>query len=223
MPASLPGSNLSDNLGNPSTGLSVNINPFSGPKGSPFDAKKIEGGAGSVWTDGVPTYVDDAANLSTGACVTGIGFGSPPIIGLTAPQSIKDAGFNDDYTPGVSYFTSASAMQSATTAILTAIGGGKTTLVDGTGPDGNGTPAGTLYPSTAPYAAQPILKAGQGGSRDAGAGPAYTGFAMKTVTAVGTVANGAAVETGFLNRSGVSIVVGQSVFGSATAASPAVT
>jgi len=223
MPAALPGSTPVQNAANPSIGLSVIINPFSGPKGSPFDAKKIEGGAGSVYTDGVPTYVADPANITTGALQTGIGFGSPPIFGLTAPQSIKDVGFNDDYTPGISYFTSASAMQSATTAILTAIGGGKTTLVDGTGPDGNGTPAGTLYPSTAPYAAQPILMAGQGGSRDAGAGPAYTGFGTKTVTATAGVANGAAVETGFLNRSGVALVTGQSVFGSATAASPAVT
>jgi hypothetical protein len=61
--------------------------------------------------------------------------------------------------------------------------------------------------------------AGNVGSRDAGAGPAYTGFSTKMVTATGAVANGAAVEAGFTNRSGVALVTGQSVFGSSTAAS----
>lgn len=222
MPASLPGSTPVQNAANPSLGLSVIINPFSGPKGSPFDARKIQGGAGSVYLNGVPQFSPDTENLSTGACVTGIGFGSPPIIGLTAPQSIKDAGFNDDYTPGVDAIL-VGGKTATTLAILTAIGGGKTTPTDGTGPDGNGTPAGTSYPETDPYVAQPILMAGQGGSRDAGAGPAFTGFGTKTVTATAGVANGAAVEAGFLNRSGVALVTGQSVFGSSTTASPAVT
>lgn len=220
MPASLPGSTPVQNAANPSVGAAVLINAFSGPKGSPFDAKSIPGGAGSIYVSGVPPYEADVANLSTGACVTGIGFGSPPIIGLTAPQSIKDAGFTDNYTPGV---TMPDGTTAATLAVLTSIAGGKTTPVDGDGADGNGTPAGTSYPSTDPYVAQPVLMAGNGGNRDAGAGPAFTGFGIKTVTAAGTVANGAVVETGFVNRSGVSIVIGQSVFGSAVAASPAVT
>jgi hypothetical protein len=67
-----------------------------------------------------------------------------------------------------------------------------------------------------------ILAFGNGASRDAGAGPAFTGFAMKTVTATATVANGAVVELGFTNRSGRSITNGQSVFGSDIAASAAV-
>jgi hypothetical protein len=37
---------------------------------------------------------------------------------------------------------------------------------------------------------------------------------MKLVTATGAAANGAVVETGFVNRSGVPLVAGQSVFGS---------
>lgn len=183
---------------NPSTGVFVIMNPFSGPKGSPFDAKQID-----------PTsqlLVAAPNNFSTGALNTGIGFGSPPIIGPTAPQSIRDAGFNDDYTPGVTLPSGGDA----TLSILTAIGGGKSTAnVNGSAP-------------TVPYNAQPILAFGNGGSRDAGAGPAFTGFGVKTVTATATVANGAAVEAGFLNRSGVSITTGQSVFGSSTAASPAV-
>ena len=183
---------------NPSTGVFVIMNPFSGPKGSPFDAKQID-----------PTsklLVAAPNNFSTGALNTGIGFGSPPIIGPTAPASIKAAGFNDDYTPGVTL----PGGTAATDARLTCIGGGKSTAtVDGVAP-------------TVPYNAQPILAFGNGGSRDAGAGPAFTGFGLKTVTATATVANGAAVEAGFLNRSGVSITNGQSVFGSSNTASPAV-
>ena len=183
---------------NPSTGVFVIMNPFSGPKGSPFDAKQID-----------PTsklLVAAPNNFSTGALNTGIGFGSPPIIGPTAPASIKAAGFNDDYTPGVTL----PGGTAATDARLTCIGGGKSTAtVNGIAP-------------TVPYKAQPLLGFGNGGSRDAGAGPAFTGFGIKTVTATATVANGAAVEAGFLNRSGVSITTGQSVFGSNPAASAAV-
>mgnify|MGYP003452406261 FL=1 len=183
---------------NPSTGVFVIMNPFSGPKGSPFDAKQID-----------PTsklLVAAPNNFSTGALNTGIGFGSPPIIGPTAPASIRAAGFNDDYTPGVTL----PGGTAATDARLTCIGGGKSTAT-----------ANGIAP-TVPYNAQPLLGFGNGGSRDAGAGPAFTGFGVKTVTATATVANGAAVEAGFLNRSGVSITTGQSVFGSDTAASAAV-
>jgi len=201
MAASLPGSTQAENLANPSAGRAVIMSPFSGPKGSPFGGRTITG-----WTNGTPTYANDATNVSTGALNTGIGFGSPPVIGLTAPQSIKDAGFNDDYTPG---YTRPDGVAAVGTSLI-AIGGGRSNAnVNGIAP-------------TVGYNAQPLLMAGNGGSRDAGAGPAFTGFAIKTVTATATVANGAAVETGFLNRSGQSITSGQSVFGSATAASPAV-
>ena len=183
---------------NPSTGLFVIMNPFSGPKGSPFDAKQIDPTSQAL--------VAAPNNFSTGALNTGIGFGSPPIIGPTAPASIKAAGFNDDYTPGVTL----PGGTAATDARLTCIGGGKSTA------NANGVAP------TVPYNAQPLLGFGNGGSRDAGAGPAFTGFGVKTVTATATVANGAAVETGFTNRSGVSITTGQSVFGSNTTASAAV-
>lgn len=184
---------------NPSLGNFVTMNPFSGPKGSPFDAKSFN-----------PTtrvLEADPTNLSTGGLSTGIGFGPSPIFNPTAPASIKAAGFSDDYTPGVSLPSGVAATQ----AILTAIGGGKSTAtVNGGAP-------------TVPYVAQPILGFGNGGSRDAGAGPAFTGFAAKTVTAAGTVAIGAAIEAGFVNRSVRSLVIGESAFGSATATSPAVT
>ena len=184
MPAALPGDSHSNNLGNPSAGRCVVFDLFSGPKGSPFDK-------------------DQSGNTSTGALNTGIGFGSPPIIGPTAPASIKAAGFSDDYTPGV---TKPDGTQSANSTLMY-IGGGKSNA------------AGVSTPYTAGFG---IGMAGQGGNRDAGAGPAYTGFLTKTVTATAGVANGAAVETGWVNRSGQALVAGQSVFGSSTAASAAV-
>jgi hypothetical protein len=206
---------------NPAVGKFVFMSPFSGPKGSPFDAKFYHP------TTGVLTA--DPTNYSTGGLSTGIGYGSPPIINPTAPASIIAAGFTDDYQPGISAITSATTLQTATLATLTCIGGGKSSIVNGTGPatggnpNGNGTPASEKVSVSAPYVAQPLLGFGNSGSRDAGAGPAFTGFSAKMVTATGAVANGVAIEAGFLNRSGISMVTGQSAFGSAIAASPAVT
>lgn len=179
MPAGLPGTSFADNFGNPQNGRFVIFDALSGPKGSPFD------------NDGDPPN-----NCSTGGLSTGIGFGSPPIIGLTAPDSIKAAGFNDDYVPGV---TKPDGNASANSSIMY-IGGGRS--------NADGTP----NPYTAGFG---ICGAGNGGSRDSGAD---TGFGLKMVTATGAVANGAAVEAGFVNRSGAALVTGQSVFGSATAA-----
>jgi hypothetical protein len=184
MAASLPGSTAAENAANPSAGPSVIFDLMSGPKGSPFDK--------------------DNGTISTGALSTGIGFGSPPIFGPTAPASIQVAGFNDDYTPGVTKPDGVAA----TNSTLMAIGGGRS--------NADGLP----NPYTAGFG---IGKAGNGGARDAGAGPAFQGFRLKTVTAAGAVANGSAVETGWINRSGVALTTGQSVFGSATAASGAVT
>jgi hypothetical protein len=183
MPAGLPGSSTAQNAANPSAGSFVIFSSFSGPKGSPFDK------AGS-------------AQCSTGGLSTGIGYGAVNI-GPTAPASIKAAGFNDDYVPGVTLPSGSSA----TSSILVAIGGGKS--------DKYGAPV----PYTAGFA---LLGAGNGGSRDGGAGPAFTGFTMKMVTAAAVVANGAVVETGYANRTNVSLTSGQSTFGSATAASGAV-
>lgn len=177
---------------NPSTGKFVLMSPFSGPKGSPFDK-------------------DNATNTSTGALCTGIGFGGTQIIGPTAPQSIKDRGFTDDYQPGLSKPDGTLA----TDARFLAIGGGRC----------NATAGGFANPN--PYAAQPLVAFGAGGSRDAGAGPAFTGFGLRMATATGAVAIGAAVETistvAYNNRSPQAMVSGQSVFASSAAASPAVT
>jgi len=184
---------------NPATGKAVLMSPFSGPKGSPLDK-------------------DQTGNASTGALSTGIGFGLNvgPVINVangtapaTAAQSIKDKGYTDDYTPGISMPASTAAVPvAATLAILTAIGGGAT---------------GLGVSTVAPYVAQPLLAFGAGSSRDAGAGPAFTGFGTKMVTAAGAVADGAAIEAGFTNRTGVAMIATQSAFGSSTTASPAVT
>lgn len=201
---------------NPSAGKVVLMSPFSGPKGSPFDR-------------------DQAGNHSTGALNTGIGFGlqTGPVINVaagtspaTAAQAIKNAGFTDDYQPGLSMPASTAAVAVlATTAILTAIGGGKSVITPGPGNTGLGVS------TVSPYAAQPLLAFGTnvppysaaGSSRDAGAGPAFTGFGIKAVTATGAVADGAAIETGFVNRTGRAMVATESAFGSSTTASPAVT
>lgn len=211
---------------NPATGKPVLMNPFSGPKGSPFDAVQIN-----------PTTFarsKDPNNFSTGALNTGIGFGlqTGPVINVStgtspadAPTALKNRGFTDDYQPGLSMPASTAAVPVlATLAILTCIGGGKNTIVGG-----GATGLGVSTP--APYVAQPLLAfgtnvppfSGTGASRDAGAGPAFTGFGIKAVTATGAVAEGAAIETGFTNRTGRAMVATESAFGSSTTASPAVT
>lgn len=197
MPAALPGSTLAQNLANPSAGPMVLFDLLSGPKGSPKDRDVDIAYLASPGSAGTAS-----GNASTGGLSTGIGFGSPPIIGLTAPQSIKDAGFNDDYTLGVTKPDGTASSNST----LIYIGGGRSAA--------NGDP----LPYTAGFG---IGAAGNGGARDAGAGPAFTGFLLKMVTAAAGVANGAAVETGWANRSGVALTTGQSVFGSGTTASAA--
>lgn len=207
MPAGIPGSTLVQNQANPTLGQSVNFDLLSGPKGSPFDAKRpdYDGPAGP--------FVPDPLNVSTGGLSTGIGFGCPVIIGPTAPASVLAAGFNDNYTPGVTKPDGTASPNST----LMYIGGGKDVWTPTIGGDfSNGKSVPTPY-----VAGFGIGNAGNGGSRDAGAGPAFTGFLEKLVTATGTVANGAAVEAGWVNRSGKELVIGQSTFGSSAAASAA--
>ena len=59
-----------------------------------------------------------------------------------------------------------------------------------------------------------IFGAGNGGSRDGGVGPAHTGFPMKMVTATAETANGAGIVVGFRNRTGLTMPIGTSAFGS---------
>ena len=194
MPAGLPGSTPVQNAANPSLGQFVLMSPFSGPKGSPFDK-------------------DNTGNASTGALSTGIGYGDNDIINqlgfATPPLAIRSRGFDDDETPGVTNPDGTTRLDSC----LVAIGGGRSVIA-------GGVAGGLSQPS--PYTAGfGLLGAGNGGSRDAGAGPAFTGFEMKMVTATGAVANGAAIEAGWINRSGVAMVATDSAFGSAAAGSVA--
>jgi hypothetical protein len=195
MPAGLPGDTAVNNLANPNAGRAVIFDLLSGPKGSPLDRDVQVPYNGNPYGSGFSA----SGEASTGGLSNGIGFGSPPIIGLTAPTSIVAAGFNDDYIPGVT-----KPDGTAGDSTIMYIGGGKSNSL------------GVPVPYTTGFG---IGMAGNVGSRDAGAGPAYTGFSTKMVTATGAVANGSAVETGFTNRSGVALATGQSVFGSSTAAS----
>lgn len=155
---------------------------------------------------GSPFDKDATGNASTGALSTGIGFNPETVIGGSIPK----AGFTDDYTPGV---TKPDGI-AATDARLMYIGGGRSSAT--------GATYGRPFPP-APYTAGfGIGAAGNGGSRDAGAGPAFTGFQMKVVTAPGAVAPGAAIEAGFINRTGAAMVAGQSALGSSNAASAVV-
>ena len=223
MPASLPGETLANNLANPSAGPFVIMDPLSGPKGSPFDVKKISG-----WTGGTPTYANDAANQtpSTGALSTGIGIGANHVIGLTPDLPVTSpniwaifrAGFDDDMQPGQRQAYSAppppgNTSSNTVDSTRMYIGGGRMIV----NPNAATQPGRPFTPS--PYTAGvTIVGAGGGSSRDAGTGPAYTGFPIKMVTAAGAVAIGAAIEGTFINRSGVAMTTGQSAFGSNTAA-----
>jgi hypothetical protein len=201
MPASLPGSSLASNLGNPGDGLFVMFDALSGPKGSPFDKDFDTGISGGPLPSG---------KCSTGAMQTGIGYNAQNVMlaGQIAPS------FTDDYIPGKSNPASTDTMDST----YVYLGGGRC--------DANA--GGSAAPN--PYATgiAPLCGAGRGdglaagSSRDGGIGPAYTGFPVKTVTATGNVALGAAVEAGWLNRSYRAIVSGESVFGSSTTPNTAV-
>jgi hypothetical protein len=211
MPAGLSGATAAENQANPSKGATTIFDLLSGPKGSPFDNDKDYAAA----TAPFPTSTGAVANTncSTGALATGIGFGSPPILDATRITA-SPGQFDDDYTVGVSSPDPATPW---TTSIGMHIGGGKCTAnVGGSAP---------VVPYTAGFGIGMAGNGGltsAGGSRDAGAGPAYTGFKMKSVTAAGAVAVGAAVETGWTNRSGQALVLGDTVFGSSTTASAAV-
>lgn len=196
MPAGLPGSTPVQNAANPSLGAAVSYDLLSGPKGSPFDNDKDYATGSGVAN----------ANASCGALATGIGFGQ-----AMGPQGRVAANippnFVDDYTPGVS---KPDATSSANSTYMY-MGGGKCTKnIDGNAP---------VVPYTAGFG---IGGGGNGGSRDAGAGPAFTGFVMKVVTAVADIAPAGVIETGFVNRSGVTLLTGSSQFGSSSTASAAV-
>jgi len=196
MPAGLPGSTPAQNLANPSLGRQINFDPLSGPKGSPLDRGSAE-------------------TASTGCLSTGIGYGCGRVISIsppatTAPVAIRTSGgVDDDQVAGSTPI--GSGTQNVVNSKYMYIGGGRS-ITSGTPNYSN--PAGVA--GTNPYTVGvDICNAGNGGSRDGGAGPAFTGFAERMVTAVGTVTNGSTIESTFTNRTGVTMVAGQSAFGSA--------
>ncbi len=196
MPAGLPGASVAQNNANPSQGTPVIFDALSGPKGSPLDNSA------------------NTIHNSTGGMCTGIGFGlnaGNPFINVfngaaDAADALRQSGFTDDTGDGVGSADSTTVY----------IGGGRTVL--GAGGENVAGEAG-CDPYTAGYIPG---NAGNGGSRDAGAGPAFTCFVGKWVTAVAQVANGAVVEAGWVNRCGVTIEATDSVFGSSSTAQAAV-
>jgi hypothetical protein len=232
--------------------MPVTFNPFSGPLGSPFDAKTYPS---NVYCPNPSTgKILNVEDHSTGGLSTGIGFAindsgdavngalgiSAPLLSNTAPGNRNANNFTDDYIPGVTMPGSVVGMVTtgspppnpaypflATDARLTCIGGGKDVVTPG--PSSSALPDYAIGKSSPlPYVAQPLLAMGNGGSRDAGAANPRTGFGMKLVTAAAAVAQGAVIETGFVNRttwaaSGLSLASGANAFGSSTTASPAVT
>ena len=191
MPAGLPGSTPAENLANPSAGPFVIMDPLSGPKGSPLDN-------------------DSAGKASTGQMCNGIGMESQAnyinaVSNPNFPAPIDQAGFDDDDVPGTERI--GAGTPGTINSNMMYIGGGRSVMVNGAPPAGEA--------GTDPYTAGVIiLGAGNGGSRDAGAGPAFTGFGMKMVTAAAEAINGADIEAGFSNRTGLTMPIGTSAFGS---------
>lgn len=200
-------------VANPSLGMQVLMSPFSGPKGSPFD--------NDVQQDlitGVKTA--NPNNASTGALNTGIGYGVnvelPSIPGVfNATTGQASSGFDLNDQPGLTMPDGSAP----TDARLIAIGGGKNTITK----PGSDTDYSRGVSGPVPYVAQPLLAFGNGAARDAGAGPAYTGFGTKLVQTAAAIADGAVLATGWTNRSGATVPNGGYQFGISTTASPAVT
>jgi hypothetical protein len=126
------------------------------------------------------------------------------------PDPINQAGFDDDDIPGTERI--GAGTPGTVNSNMMYIGGGRSVMVNGAPPAGEA--------GADPYTAGVlILGAGNGAARDAGAGPAFTGFPMKMVTATIEVANGADIEAGFANRTGLTMPADTSAFGSDALAS----
>jgi hypothetical protein len=137
---------------------------------------------------------------------TGIGQQASHPMGPPSPAAVTAAGFTLGSVPGMTMPDGTAAPD----ARLIVIGGGRS------------NPATNGFSLANPLAASPLLGFGAGGSRDAGAGPAFTGFAQQIVNATATVAPGGAITTGFINRGAGNLLAGQSDFGSSTTASSAI-
>jgi hypothetical protein len=219
-----PGFATSPPVPNPADGKPVIMSPFSGPSGSPFDAKVYPT---NVWPPVLRSQVADPTNVSTGALNTGIGIGLnckvayldgatvwPTTPGGGVPIKSLESGFTILTTPGGNLPSQALAVDSR----LMAIGGGRSVATPVKAGDYSHT-LSSPNPYTAGY---PLEGFGGGGSRDAGAGPAFTGFPLKLVNATGDTAPGGVLATGYVNRSGVTVKGQNCQFGSSTTANAAV-
>jgi hypothetical protein len=204
MPAGIPGDSAANNTGaNPSAGLPATFDLLSGPKGSPFDK-------------------DPAGKASTGALSTGIGYGPTTLFAPIPPINAGGSGaFNGgpaQPTPKYIYHyivgqSTPNPGAAAPDSRYMYIGGGRSSAT--------GATFGRPFPPNPYTAGYGIGAAGNGGARDAGAGPAFTGFLMQSV-AGNVIAPGAAIEAGWLNRSGATVPNQGGAFGVSNAASAAV-
>lgn len=165
---------------NPSTGKPVIMNPFSGPKGSLLDN-------------------DQPGNSSTGAAVTGIGFGPNLVISAPAVPNVKNAGFNVPYTPG----KTKPGGSTVSDASMLAIGGGSSARAN------NG--AAPTTPLTVSGGDAGILAFGNGAERDGSLDG--TGHATTNATATDAVSNGSNIVSGVANRTGAAMKEGQTANG----------
>lgn len=153
---------------------------------------------------GSPMDTDVAPSYSTGALNTGIGIGANVIINAPADPNVKNAGFTSGASPGMTMPDQTQAPD----ARLTCIGGGRSNEpINGDS-------------SVDPYPAQPILGFGNGTLRDAGSGPEFTGHAVAMIAAGSDTPDGDNIDEDYVNRSGTTVLEGQSVFGSDTRNSP---
>lgn len=168
---------------NPSTGKPVLMSPFSGPKGSMLDN-------------------DQPGNHSTGAINTGIGFGPNMVINAPAIPNAANAGFTQNYFLG-SQKPNGDIVLNAT---LLAIGGGHSTP-----PVGGASQTVPLI--TGDGSAMRMFAFGNGAERD-GTVPG-AGRWVQVRTAISNVAPGANITSGqvLVNRSGVTILTGQTTLG----------
>lgn len=204
----------------------VLMDPLSGPSGSPLNGNNSIGGNMTYpsATGGLSNCIGFGARnaQNSGSLTKGLPSIPPGALSpntSTAAANAAGCDYIDDLLIGVrpawapAGATGDPAKPVRADSEMVYIGGGRSNIA-------GGLPGGLSV--NAPYTqGTNVAGFGNGGSRDAGAGPAFTSFAAKIVTATATVANGAVVETGFANRSGGSITNGQSTFGSATAATVA--
>ena len=200
---------------NPNTGVAVLLNAFDGPTGSPFT-----------------TYDTSNSAPSTGALVTGIGFGAGMGQFFTTVGAQATPGTNINgapvmaagYRPGVTRPWVSGAVNTAMgDSTLVAIGGGKSTY---TAAPSDGVSFYSVVPYTAGFGL--CAMGGGDGTTDATAGgslrdvAATPGSGLPVIYAGPVVTtdstNGAVITTGITNRCNATVVIGQYQIGVSTTA-----